>query len=60
MKRQTTFLTPEEEKEHLDRIVEELGADVVRKLHRAYELTVAAVYKRSVQAAEAKLRKRQH
>jgi hypothetical protein len=54
------FLTPEEEKEHLDRIVEELGADVVRKLHRAYELTVAAVYKRSLQTAEAKLRKRQH
>lgn len=59
MKKRTRFLTPEEKKEHLDCIVEELGADVVQKLHRAYELTVAALYKRSAQAAEMKLQQRQ-
>ncbi len=58
MKR-TKFLTPKEEKEHLDRIVEELGADVVRKLHRAFELICAALYRRAVEAAEARLQDRQ-
>lgn len=41
------------QKEDLDRLVEELGPDVVRHLHRAFTLTAAAIYKRAVEAAEA-------
>ena len=41
--------------ENLEQLVEELGPDVVRQLHRAYKLTAAAIYKRAVEQAEAKL-----
>jgi hypothetical protein len=47
-------------KNDLDRIVADLGADVLRKLHRAYKLTAAAVYRRAVEAAEARLQERQY
>jgi hypothetical protein len=54
MKR-TKMATSQARKEHLDRLCEELGADVVRKLSRAFRLTAAAVYKRAVEQAEAQL-----
>ena len=42
-------------KAHLDRLVEELGPDVVRQLYRAFTLTAAALYRRAVEQAEAQL-----
>jgi hypothetical protein len=44
--------------ENLDRLVEELGPDVVRHLHRAFTLTAAALYRRAVEQAEAQLQER--
>ncbi len=44
--------------ENLERLVEELGPDVVRHLHRAYKLTAAAIYRRAVEQAEAQLKER--
>jgi hypothetical protein len=46
------------EKEHLERLVEDLGPDVVRQLHRAFTLTAAAIYRRAVERAEAQLQER--
>jgi hypothetical protein len=51
--------TSETQKGNLDRLIEELGPDVVRTLHRAYTLTAAALYKRAVEQSEARLRDRQ-
>lgn len=47
------------QKENLDRLVEELGPDVVRHLHRAFKLTAAALYRRAVEQEEAQLQERQ-
>jgi hypothetical protein len=47
------------QKENLDRLVEELGPDVVRHLHRAFKLTTAAIYKRAVEQAETQLQEPQ-
>lgn len=52
MKR-TKTPSSETQNENLERLVEELGPDGVRALHRAYKLTAAALYKRAVEAAEA-------
>jgi hypothetical protein len=51
--KQTKTPSSETQKENLDKLVEELGPDVVKALHRAYTLTAAAIYKRAVEAAEA-------
>lgn len=56
MKRKHTDLT-DKKKTHLDRICEELGADTIKKLHRAFELTAAALYRRAQQRAEAEMQK---
>ncbi len=37
-------------------ICDELGEDAVRRLHEAYRLTAAALYRRAKQHADAKLR----
>ena len=44
---------------NLEQLIEELGPDVVRHLHRAYKLTAAAIYRRAVEQAEAQLQQRQ-
>jgi hypothetical protein len=44
-------------KKTLDRLCEELGADTIKKLHKAFTLTAAALYKRAQQKAEAELLK---
>jgi hypothetical protein len=44
----------------LNALVEELGPDLVRKLHRAYKLTAVAMAKRAMQRAEAEVRERQY
>lgn len=54
MKRTQTKL-PDEKQKHLDRIYEELGPDLVKKLYKAFTLTAAALYKRAKQRAEAEL-----
>ena len=59
MKR-TKTPTSETQKENLDQLVEELGPDVVKALHRAYKLTAAAIYRRAVEAAEAQLQQTQN
>jgi hypothetical protein len=48
--------TDAEKQEHLDRICEELGADTIKKLHKAYELTAGALFRRAKQRAEAELK----
>ena len=58
MKRTNTH-SSKTQNEDLERLVEELGPDVVRHLHRAYKLTAAAIYKRAVKLAEAQLQQRQ-
>jgi hypothetical protein len=59
MKR-TNSPSPASKNDSLDRIVAELGPDVLRKLHRAYKLTAAAVYRRAVEEADAQLHERRH
>ena len=54
MKNKQTELTDAKQK-HLDRIYEELGPDLVKKLHKAFTLTAAALYKRAKQRAEAEM-----
>ena len=54
MKKKQTELTTAK-KATLDRLCEELGADTIRKLHKAYELTAAALYRRAKQRAEAEM-----
>ena len=49
------FELTDAQKTHLDRIYEELGPDLVKKLHKAFTLTAAAFYKRAKQRAEAEL-----
>ena len=44
---------------NLEQLIEELGPDVVRHLHRAYKLTATAIYRRAVEQAEAQLQQRQ-
>ena len=54
MKRKQTEPTDAKQK-HLDRIYEELGPDLVKKLHKAFTLTAAALYQRAKQRAEAEM-----
>ena len=54
MKKTQTELTNAKQK-HLDRICEELGPDMIKKLHKALTLAGAALYKRAKQRAEAEL-----
>jgi hypothetical protein len=54
--KKTNSPSQDPKKEHLDRICEELGADTITKLHRAYELTAAALYRRAKQRAEAEMK----
>jgi len=54
MKKQQTELT-NANKKHLERLVEELGPDTIKKLHRAFELTAAALYRRAKERAEAEM-----
>ena len=54
MKKQHTEMTAANKKT-LDRLCEELGADTIKKLHKAYELTAAALYRRAKQRAEAEM-----
>ena len=56
MKRKQTDLT-DKKKTRLDRICEELGADTIKKLHKAFELPAAALYRRAQQRAEAEMQK---
>jgi hypothetical protein len=42
-------------KRHLDRLSEELGLDTIKKLHKAFELTAAALYRRAKQRVEAEM-----
>jgi len=55
-----TKRTDAESKEHLDRLCEELGADTITKLHKAFELTAGALYRRAKQRAEAEVAKTEH
>lgn len=57
--KQTKTPTSKTRDEDFDRVVEDLGEDVVRQLHQAYKLTAAALYKRAVEKAEAQLAERQ-
>ena len=43
-------------KKHLDRIYEDLGPDLMKKLHKAFTLTAAAFHKRAKERAEADLK----
>jgi hypothetical protein len=54
MKKKQTELTTAKKKT-LDRLCEELGADTIKKLHKAYELTAASLYRRAKQRAEAEM-----
>jgi hypothetical protein len=42
--------------EHLQRLCDQLGEDTIKKLHNAFMLTAAAVYRRAEQHAQAQLR----
>lgn len=50
------FELTDAQKTHLDRIYEELGPDLVKKLHKAFTLTAAAFHKRAKERAEAELK----
>ena len=52
-KKQTEPITTN--KKTLDRLCEELGPDMIKKLHKALTLAGAALYKRAKQRAEAEL-----
>ena len=54
MKRKQTELTTAN-KNTLDRLCEDLGADTIKKLHKAFELTAGALYRRAKQRAEAEM-----
>jgi hypothetical protein len=54
MKKKQTTLTNGNQT-HLERLVEELGPDTIKKLHRAFELTCAALYRRAKERAEAEI-----
>lgn len=56
MKKKQTELN-EEMTPHLQLLCQELGADTIKKLHKAFTLTAAALYKRAQQKAEAELLK---
>jgi hypothetical protein len=58
MKRKS-ISTTEQNDEHFKRLCDELGEDTIKKLHRAFTLTAAAVYSRAEQHAQAQLRKPQ-
>ena len=58
MKRKTKMtITDEERRQHLDRLCAELGENTIKQLHKAFELTAGALYRRAKQKAEAVLRK---
>jgi len=58
MKR-TKLLTTDERETHFKHLCQELGEDTIKKLHKAFTLTAAALYRRAKQQAEAQLRKEQ-
>lgn len=58
MKR-ATLLTTDKNKTHFEHLCQELGEDTIKKLHRAFELTAAALYRRAKQRAEAEMQKEQ-
>jgi hypothetical protein len=51
--------TTEKNDEHFKRLCDELGEDTIKKLHNAFMLTAAAIYRRAKQHAQAQLRKPQ-
>ena len=55
MKKRRNASATEEKNAHLDRLCEDLGADTIKKLHKAFTLTAAAIYRRASQQAKAKL-----
>jgi len=55
MKR-TKLLPTDEKKQHFEHLCQELGEDTIKKLHKAYELTAAALYRRAKQRAEAEMK----
>ncbi|HUI53491.1 MAG TPA: hypothetical protein VLY04_00875 [Bryobacteraceae bacterium] len=57
MMRKTKNSTIDTKDRKFQQICEELGEDAVRRLHEAYRLTAAALYRRAKQHADAKLRK---
>ena len=58
MKRKTKMtMTDAERERHFHSLCDELGEDTIQKLHKAYELTAGALYKRAKQKAEAELQK---
>jgi len=50
------FELTDAKKKHLDRIYEELGPDLMKKLYKAFTLTAAAFHKRAKERAEAELK----
>lgn len=56
MKKKQTEMTTAK-KTQLDRMCEEFGPDLVKKLHKALTLAGVALYKRAKQRAEAELQK---
>ena len=48
--------TTEENDRHFRRLCDELGEDTINKLHRAFTLTAAAIYRRAEQHTQAQLR----
>lgn len=55
--KKTRSSTRDAEKQHLDRLCAELGADTIKQLHKAFELTAGALYRRAKQRAEAEMQK---
>ena len=50
------FELTDAKRKHLDQIYEDLGPDLMKKLHKAFTLTAAAFHKRAKQRAEAELK----
>jgi RNA-binding protein YhbY len=51
------IMTDAEKKEHLHRLCEELGADTIQALHKAFTLTAGALYRRAKQRVDAEMQK---
>jgi len=49
------FELTDAKRKHLDQIYEDLGPDLMKKLHKAFTLTAAAFHKRAKERAEAEL-----
>jgi hypothetical protein len=54
--RKTKSSTLDSKDPKFQRICDELGEEAVRRLHEAYRLTAAAIYRRANEHAQAKLR----